>query len=186
MRKLQRVVQDDKVLALLDARSIASLFGILEIDAPLFCEPLVFVAPVAEAAHSVDVERVLALANVCCAQFGLGVMHAFVHLVGILLDTLSDFRRRGAEVVGVVLELPCNLPHLAVGRGKELTAPRPVHLAATFHFRVVEVAARAVLLRHHRRRLQPVCENDVRIHGGHVQVINVRLLLALGGSLQLQ
>ena len=63
VRELQRVVQHDHAVGSLDLHRVTLLLRLAQLPLPHLHEALELVAPVAERAHCVHVERVLALAD---------------------------------------------------------------------------------------------------------------------------
>ena len=55
------------------------------------------------------------------------------------------------------------------------TTPNPLHFSQTSFTRAIVVARRTHIFGHYGGRLQSVCQNNVRIHRGDVQVINQRV-----------
>lgn len=73
-------------------------------------------------------------------------------------------------------------PHSLVVRergGGVLASPRPHHGPLALVLGLVEVTRGAVTLAYHGAWLQSVGEDDVGVHGPHVQVVDQRSLLAV-------
>ena len=52
------------------------------------------------------------------------------------------------------------------------------------HLGVIEVASSTGLFRNHSGGLEPVCKDDIRVHGGDVQVVDRRAFLAPRSALE--
>jgi len=75
-------------------------------------------------------------------------------------------------------ELSLDALVFAEARRQKVPSPHPLHWSLALVTLHIEIARRAVFLLLHARGLQPVGQDDVRIHGSDVQVINERPLHA--------
>ena len=193
VRELERVVQRAHRLGLQQRSDVVGLLGLGALLPPLLVERLVLVAAVAERAHRVDVEWVLALARRRHPLLHLGHVRLLVRLLAEVLEPRAELlvllarveveeRPRVALLVddGLVLELVADVVRLGLAGGEDLAAPHPLERPLAVRLGAVVDARRAHLLRHGGGRLQPVGEDDVRVHCSDVEVVDDRRLLALG------
>mmetsp|Transcript_86936 Transcript_86936/g.241072 ORF Transcript_86936/g.241072 Transcript_86936/m.241072 type:complete len:688 (+) Transcript_86936:687-2750(+) len=208
MGKLQRVVQQYHVLRLHFLRQVAALLCFLKGLVPFLCLPLKQVSPVAEIAHGVHVERVLALADSVSLVLVDRALQAPVCLLGELTNCLSDLRSllllieltplHTGNLVGVpVLVVVSSLvalhlvhygPHVCPCGHVQFTTPLPVHGPFALVGWVIVSACIAELFRDDCRWLQAVRQNDVRVHGTDIQVVDQRIIIldhSVGGLLHL-
>src|ERR1700722_8906788 len=79
--QLERVVNNNHLLRLVDFCNGSTLVNeVVQILLPGFEKPLVFISPVAKSPNSVDVKRILSLANDCLPRLDLGVLDLLVDL----------------------------------------------------------------------------------------------------------
>ena len=193
--ELEGVVEGAHGLGPIELRRLARLLRRHTLLAPLLVERLVLVPPVAEGAHRVNVEGVLALAGGCGLELLLGGVGLLVHLLAVLLQPRAELvrllvlvelekgARRAAFVRGrmrLELELPPHGARLSEAGREELATPHPLERTLAVRLGPVVHAHGTRLRRDDRRRLQPVREDNVRIHGADVQVVDDGVLHPVG------
>jgi len=107
------------------------------------------------------------------------LLQAFLLNLGLLLfsqlmERLHSTANSAREPL--VLQLLLDPLELVLTSRHVLVPPRPLHLALALGARLVEVARRAVTLVHDGVRLQAIGEDNIRVHGSHVQMIQDRRL----------
>ena len=191
MRELQRVVKHAHRLRFHESRRVAGDLGRLALLGPRFVKSLVLIPTVPEGTHGVDIEWILALARNSGLLLRLRDVRFRKRLLTVFFEALAkplvlrlrielEERYRGCARLGVwyVLVLERSAHHIRFLKGcrKDLSAPHPFEGAFAVRFGLIVHTSCARLLSHDRRRLQPIGEDDVRVHGAHVQVIDHGLL----------
>mmetsp|Transcript_78569 Transcript_78569/g.188493 ORF Transcript_78569/g.188493 Transcript_78569/m.188493 type:complete len:388 (-) Transcript_78569:1605-2768(-) len=192
--QLQRVVQQDHVLRLSLGDQVPTLFRLLQLLVPLFRLLLEHVSPVAEVQDRVHVERILALANDILLVLVDGALEPLVGLLRKLAHRLDNLLRAlplsqlrplhtgdlpGVSVLVVVepllaLHLIDNGLHICPGSHIEVGPVLPLHLPLAIVGGVIVGAGVAKLLVHDRHGLQAIGQDDVRVHGTHIQMVDQR------------
>ena len=123
----------------------------------------------------------LPLANGRLAHLHRGLLHLVVHLPAVLLRTLLHLRRQLLLhlLMFVLAVLVVDLIKLALVQRQVVAAPLPRHHLLAPVAVVVVRTRRADAPVGDRRGLQPVGENDVRVHGAHIQVVYHGRLMAV-------
>ena len=193
MGELKRLIEVHKVLSLLDLEGITLFSSFGEFTTPDLDQCLKFVSSISEIADCVNIERILPLTHGVEFKVNFGLMNLLVDILAVLLNScfkplllsLSGewiLRVQGTSSSLVVLkvvvlllfihQLVLNLLILLAREGKVVTLPLPVHVPLALVLIFVEDATGTDLLAHDSRWLKTVGQDDVRIHSGHVNVVD--------------
>mmetsp|Transcript_45059 Transcript_45059/g.73440 ORF Transcript_45059/g.73440 Transcript_45059/m.73440 type:complete len:1173 (-) Transcript_45059:33-3551(-) len=141
----------------------------------LLLDPVLLAPRPRAAAHAVHDARLVLPPRPLVLLLGAGGRGLAALLLDVALVQGLDLGRQEA----LVLQLVLDAHELGLVGHEVLAAPHPLHPPLAVVLGAVVHAGRALLLVHHRGRLQAVGEDDVGVHGPHVQMVNQRPLLAV-------
>ena len=148
--------------------------------------PRLLVAAVAEGLDGVDVEGMLALTHGGVTSLAARLLTMSVYYTTVLLHTTPQLRwQRFRILLGMITEeLQPQLLELRPRQREQLSAPGPLHDALTVVADVIVGTGGTLFPCAHGGGLEPVREDDVGVHGAHVEMIDDRSLGACGSITQ--
>ena len=131
------------------------------------------IPPIAKRLDRIHIKRMLSLTNPRLSHLNLRLLLLSIHRSAILPHTSLQLRRERLLILWLVLlVLAAQMIELLPFEREILASPPPRHGSQTIRLLAAIRTTRTAFFARDRRGLQPVRENNIRVHRTHIQMIN--------------